>query len=168
MSMNRFQKSLVAGVAALAVVGSGALAHGSGGYHQGKGPGQGMMVPGQGMMGPGQGMMGPGQGMMGPGQGMMGPGQGMMGPGQGMMGGDMQVTPSRDLRAADVRHFLEHRLEMHGNDRLKVGEVEEVDDDTIVAEVVTVDDSLVERFQVDRHSGRMVPERAAATDTPAN
>jgi hypothetical protein len=80
--MNRFQKSLVAGVAAVAVVGSGALAHGSGGYHQGKGPGSG------GMMGPGQGMMGPGQGMMGPGQGMMGPGQGMMGPGQGM-----QLTP---------------------------------------------------------------------------
>ena len=79
----------------------------------------------------------------------------------------MQVTPSHDLTAEDVRHFLEHRLEMHGNDRLKVGEVEEVDDDTITAEVVTVDDSLVERFEVDRHSGRMTPERTDAGDGPA-
>ncbi len=129
--------------------------------------GQGMMAP-QGMMLPGmgsQGMMGPG--MMGPGtfgQGMMGSemmepgmgGQGMMGPGFGKGPGlDSQVVPSKDLTADDVRHFFEHRLEMHGNKRLKVGEVKEADDDKIVASITTVDGSLVQRLEVDRHTGKM-------------
>jgi hypothetical protein len=118
--------------------------------------GPGMMGPG--MMGPG--MMGPG--MMGP--GMMGPGmmrhgkggQGMMGPGFGKGPGlGSQVVQNMDLTADGVRHFLEHRLEMHGNKRLKVGEVKEADDDTIIADITTVDDSLVQRLEVDRHTGRM-------------
>ena len=96
----------------------------------------------QGMMGPG--MMGPGTG----GQGMMAPGFGK-GPGLGS-----QVVPSKDLTANDVRHFLEHRLEMHGNKRLKVGEVKEADEDKIVADITTVDGSLVQRLEVDRHTGR--------------
>lgn len=117
---------------------------------------KGMMAPGAG----GQGMMGPGmmsQGMMG--QGMMGSGtdgQGKMGSGFGQGPGlGSQVVPTRDLTAEDVRHFLEHRLEMHGNKRLKVGEVKEADDDKIVADITTVDDSLVQRLEVDRHSGMM-------------
>jgi hypothetical protein len=44
---------------------------------------------------------------------------------------------------------------MQGNERLKVGDVTRTDDDTIVAEIVTVDDSLVQRLEIDRHSGRM-------------
>ncbi len=55
----------------------------------------------------------------------------------------------------DVRHVLEHRLEMQGNKRLKLGEVKEADDDTIVAEITTVDGSLVQRLEVDRHTGQM-------------
>jgi hypothetical protein len=109
--------------------------------------GSGMMSPG--MMGPG--MIGPG--MMGP--GMIGhgtAGQSMMGPRFGL---ESRVVPSKDLTAEDVRHFLEHRLEMYGNKRLKVGEVKEADNDKIVADVTTVDDSLVQRLEVDRHSGRM-------------
>jgi hypothetical protein len=113
---------------------------------------QGMMVP-QGMMPPGmgtQGMMGPG--IMGPGTG----GQGMMGPGFGKGPGlGSQVVPSKDLTADDVRHFLDHRLEMHGNKRLKVGEVKEADDDKIVADITTVDGSLVQRLEVNRHTGKM-------------
>ncbi len=118
--------------------------------------GQGMMAPGmggQGMMGPG--MMGPGQGgqsMMGPGSGGQGKMRPRFGTGPGLNG---QVVPSKDLTADDVRHFLEHRLEMHGNKRLKVGEVSEADDDNIVADITTVDGSLVERLEVDRHSGTM-------------
>lgn len=114
-------------------------------------PGQGMMAPGQGM-GPqmgGQGMMGQGkmgQGMMG--QGMMG--QGMMAP--GLRGPVVQIE---DLSADDVRHFLEHRLAMQGNKRLKLADVKEVDGDKIVADITTVDGSLVERLQVDRHTGQM-------------
>jgi hypothetical protein len=122
--------------------------------------GQGMMgqdMTGQGMMGQdmmGQGMRG--QGMMGHGMrghGMMGHGMG----GQGMMdpGAGARVVPVRHLSSDDVRHFLEHRLARHGNKRLKVGEVKELDDDAILAEIVTLDDSLVRRFKVDRHSGRM-------------
>lgn len=150
----------------------------------GQGMGPGMMSGGQGpsMMGPGgmggQGMMDPemmrmmmsmmrAHGQMGQGMpGMMGPGMG----GQGMMGGPgpgMRVTPSEHLTTDDVSHFLGHFLERHANPRLKVGQVEQVDEDTIVAEIVTVDDSLVQRFTVDRHTGQMAPDSAGQAQ-PAN
>jgi hypothetical protein len=61
---------------------------------------------------------------------MMGPG--MMGPGYGMGHGYGMQNPN-----------------------LKLGKVEEKDEDTIVAEIVTNDGSLVDRFEVDRHTGRM-------------
>ena len=97
---------------------------------------------------------------------MMGPGMvgsNMMGnatvqPGMGMV----QPCPygtaqdvDKDLSADDVRLFLERSLAFHGNKRLMVGDVKEAGDDTIVADIVTVDDSLVQRLQVDRHTGRM-------------
>jgi hypothetical protein len=94
-------------------------------------------------------MMGPG--MMGP--GMMGPG--MMGP--GMMGpGGMGYVP-RDLSVDEVRHMLEHRLDWQRNPNLKLGKVEEKDADSIIAEIVTTDGSLVHRLQVDRHTGWAQP-----------
>ncbi len=65
------------------------------------------------------------------------------------------VTPAVHLSAADVRHYLEHRLDSDGNPRLAIGEVTETDDDIITAEVVTTDGSLVERLSIDRHSGRV-------------
>lgn len=90
---------------------------------------------------------------------MMGPGMGdhgMMGHRFGMEHGfSGQALPSRDLSTEDVRHFLEHHLEWHGNKRLKLGEVKQTDDDTILAEITTLDGSLVERLEVDRHTGRM-------------
>lgn len=131
--------------------------HGMGGY--------GMMGPGmmgQGMMGHGyapQGdempMMGPGGRDHGMGQGM-GPGMGQ-GMGQGMGPGMMQPAP-QVLSADDVKTMLERRLAWQGNPHVKLGKVEEKDDDTILAEVVTQDGSLVQRLEVDRHSGwtRMV------------
>jgi hypothetical protein len=143
------------------------------GYHMGPGMmgqgyqmGPGMMNPGQGMMGSGQGMMGPGQqpGQMGP--GMMGPGHGMgpgmvgprfgMGPGQ-QPWGDPRVTPRMDLSTSDVRAYFEDQLAAGGNDRLKVGKVEALDDDTIQAGIVTVDGSLVASYRIDRHSGAIAP-----------
>lgn len=88
-----------------------------------------------------------------------------MGPGQDpramMMGAGpadpaaVVVTPIQHLSPDDVRHFLEHRLERQGNNRLKVGDVKEADEDTIVADIVTVDGSLVDRLSVDRHAGTM-------------
>ncbi len=130
---------------------------------RGMGMGPGMMGPG--MMGPGmmgQGMMPMmqqmhrgmmGHGMMGP--GMMGHGMWGRGYGHGPVYGKPTVQPDKDLSADDVRAQLERSLKWHGNERLKVGEVQERDDDTIVAEIVTQDGSLVDRFEVDRHSGWM-------------
>ncbi len=142
-----------------------------GGPGYGWGPGGGMMGPGMGMMGPGMGMMGPGMGMMGmgggpgygwePGGGMMGqggPGWGMMGPGGGMM---PWAAPGegRALSVDDAKAMLERRLAIWGNPRLKVGAVKEEGKETIVADVVTVDNSLVQRYQIDRSTGAMRPVR---------
>ena len=178
---------LAAGMAAVLSFGAPSLAtaHGSGsnwgnpyygcpyGGHMGPGMmGQGQMGPGygmgpgmmgQGQMGPGYGM-GPGmmgQGQMGPGYGM-GPGmmgQGQMGPmmGQGQMGPGMMRPLPEDLSTAQVRHMMEHQLAWQGNPNLKVGKVEDKDDDTIIADVVTQDGSLVQRLEVDRHTGWMRP-----------
>jgi hypothetical protein len=90
---------------------------------------------------------------MGP--GMMEPGPGMD-PGRQAWGGP-RVTPRMNLSTDDVRAYFEEQLAAEGNDRLKVGKVEALDDDTIRAEIVTVDDSLVASYQVDRHSGAIAP-----------
>jgi hypothetical protein len=98
--------------------------------------------------------------MMGQGAGsgmMMGQGRGpgmMMGPGAMGLGSGI-VAPVQHLSTDDVRHHFEHRLKLLGNDRLKVGEVTQKDEDTINVEIVTLDDSLVDRFEVDRHSGKV-------------
>ena len=122
---------------------------------------QGQQMP---MMGHGmQGMMGGcpmmGQGMQGMmGSGMMGPGmmQGGMGPGmmQGGMGALLgsRVTPMMNLSAEDVRSYLAAQLDRLNNKRLKVGDVK-ADDGTVTADIVTVDNSLVQRLKVDRHTG---------------
>jgi hypothetical protein len=110
-----------------------------------------------GMMGHGMagaGRMGGGMSGMGmQGAGMMA--QGMMAQGMAGHGRGMRVVPIQHLSADDARHFLDHRLARRGNKRLKLGEVREVDDDTILADIVTVDDSLVRRLKVNRHSGRI-------------
>lgn len=118
-------------------------------------------MPGPGMMG--QGMMGPG-GM--PGSGMMGMqdmpmGQMMRGP-QGHMGGyalgpgalygmphgaPVEMTPAR------VETLLTHMLERHGNPRLEIGEITEGEDGSIIAEIVTLDGSLVQRLAFNRYPG---------------
>ncbi len=101
--------------------------------------GQGQMpMMGHGMMP----MMG--HGMMGQGMG----GQGKMAPGMGPW-----VVPIKHLSTDEVRHFLEHRLDGQGYKRLKVGSVEEKDNGTISAEIVSVEGSLVQRLEVDRHTG---------------
>jgi hypothetical protein len=145
-------------------MGHGMMGQGMGHGMMGQGHGQGMTGqaarPGAGAtipcpfattqrMGPGMMGQGMGQGMMGQG---FGPGM-MMGPGAGHHA--MRVVPRTDLSTDDVRHFFEDRLASHGNDRLRVGEVKEGEDDAIIADIETVDGSLVQRFQVDRHSGAM-------------
>jgi hypothetical protein len=120
---------------------------------------------GQGMMG--QRMMA--QGMMGGGMmGRMGEGrQGMMGMDPGMMRGRMmpgatpsgmasmfgsRVTPMMNLSVEDVRGYLAVQLDRLKNKRLKIGDIK-TDDGTITADIVTIDNSLVQRLKVDRHTG---------------
>jgi hypothetical protein len=109
-----------------------------------------------------------GQGMMhgGMGTGMMGQMcRGMMmgsGMGSGMMGGGTRsgtgglfgsrVTPMMNLSVEDVRGYLATQLEQLKNKRLKVGDVKS-EDGTITADIVTVDNSLVQRLKIDRHTG---------------
>ena len=64
-----------------------------------------------------------------------------------------QAEADRNLTVDEVRKMLEQDLAQGGNPRLKVGSVSERDADWIVAEILTVDDSLVQRLEVDRHSG---------------
>jgi hypothetical protein len=156
----------------------GQKAHGQQGQqHMQQAPAQQGMPMHRGMMGQGMGpgMMGQG-GMWHVGPHMMSPDEmqemmehmggmtGEMGPGlmgQGMSparGGwsgleGSRVVPMMQLSTDDVRGFFERYLESLGNARLKIGKVAAMDDDTITADIVTVDDSLVERFAVDRHTG---------------
>lgn len=122
-----------------------------------------------GMMGPGMMQGGMGQDMTGPstGSGMMRGGMGMMCP---MMAGMMQgrdsetahggmgalfgsrVTQMMNLSVEDVRSYLALQLDRLNNKRLKIGNVA-ADGATISAEIVTVDNSLVQRLKVDRRTG---------------
>ncbi|MDP6786178.1 MAG: hypothetical protein QGI13_03530 [Rhodospirillales bacterium] len=99
-----------------------------------------------------------GPGMRGYGHGMMG-GPAMMGYGHGAGSGGPcwhgQAALDKELNTADVTKWVERHLAMQGNDRLKAGPVTEKDAGTIVADIVTADDSLVWRFEFDRVTGRM-------------
>ncbi len=153
----------IAGLALLAMALDPGSAAAAGSHAQAQGGGQGMM--GGGMMSGGQGMMGGGHGEKGGGQGMMGRmmkmmhgmmAQGAMGrgmTGQGMTGQGMRVVPGLNVTVKDVRLFMEQRLGRLGNKRLKVGPVKQVDDRTITADIVTVDNSLVQRFRIDSSTG---------------
>jgi hypothetical protein len=61
--------------------------------------------------------------------------------------------PGEGITVERARTMLEGVLAWHGNPRLKLGTVEEQDEGTIVAEILTVDDSLVQRLAIDRATG---------------
>ncbi len=98
---------------------------------------------------------------MGPGM-MSGPwggcGPGMM-EGYGPGGGPGWYASRRDLNLSidNVKTSAERWLAWQGNPRLKVGDVKEQDANTIVADIVTKDNSLVQRLVVDRHNGYVRP-----------
>ncbi len=160
--------SLLAAAAAIVVAVVAANAPAQAQPYGGYGPGWGMMGgygPGW-MMGQGYGpgMMGgygPGWGG-GPGYGhgwMMrgwggGYGPGMMygyGPGEYGDQGDLKLSTDQ------VKSYFDRMIR---NPNLKVGDVKEKDADTIVAEVVTKEgNSLVQRIDVNRHTGYMQPEQ---------
>ena len=116
----------------------------------------------------GYGMMGgrgPGAGMMGYGMmGGYGPGAGMgpatMGYGPGNAGvpcpGYAAATANADpLSLDDARKVVQQRLTWMGNARLKVGNVEAKGDTAFTAEIVTLDNSLVDKVEIDRKTGFM-------------
>jgi hypothetical protein len=147
------RKSLIiTGIAATALV-SAWIA----GSAQAQPYGPGMMGPGYGpgMMrgyGPGNGPDCPRWGMGGPGPRWMHGGRGWgrgpgYGPGWSAPGGDLKLTVD------DVKARVDRWLAWRGNSRLKVGEVKDTDADTITADIVTKDNSLVERFLINRRTG---------------
>jgi hypothetical protein len=93
-----------------------------------------------------------------------------MGPGMmqgGMMQGGMgtaaapfgtRVTPMMNLSVEDVRSYLDAQLEHLNNKRLKVGDVK-ANDGTITADIVTVDNSLVQRLKISRRTGAIEYEK---------
>ena len=112
-------------------------------------------MPGRGMVG--QGMMG--GGMMGMDGMPMGP---MMHGRHGQMGGHalgpgalygMPHGATTEMTPARVEAYLAHLLERHGNPRLEIGEITEAEDGSIIAEIVTVDGSLVQRLAFNRYPG---------------
>ena len=163
------RKTLIAlGVVAALAAGAGVYSY-TASAQGGPGWGPGWMMGGGGPGGPGGGPCGAfGQdGGPGPGQGY-GPGYHMRGwgggYGPGMMRGygrgdgpgygpGAQTNQALNLTVDDVKARVERWLAIRGNARLKVGEVKEKDADTITADIVTKDNSLVQRFIVDRHTG---------------
>jgi hypothetical protein len=112
-------------------------------------------MSGRGMVG--QGMMG--GGMMGMDGMPMGP---MMHGRHGQMGGHalgpgalygMPRGATTEMTPARVETFLSHLLERHGNPRLEIGEITEAEHGSIIAEIVTVDGSLVQRLAFNRYPG---------------
>lgn len=65
-----------------------------------------------------------------------------------------RVVPKMSLSVDDVRGYLTTQIGRLGNKRLKVGKVD-ADSAAITAEIVTVDNSLVQRMKVDRSSGKI-------------
>ncbi|MEZ5819254.1 MAG: hypothetical protein R3D82_00450 [Xanthobacteraceae bacterium] len=127
------------------MMGPGMMGYGMGpGMMMGQGMGPGMM--GHGMMGhgAGPGMMGPGMMAHGMGTGMM------MGPGMGMYG---SMQPVMNLTANDVKVNFERWIAATGNPNIKVGNIAEKDANTITADIVTKENSLVQQFTVDRRTG---------------
>jgi hypothetical protein len=132
------------------------------GYGPGYGMGPGMMYgPGYGM---GPGMMygpgyGPGYGMgpgmtygpgYGPGYGM-GPGM-MYGPGYGGQYG--YPNPQKPLDEKEVKPMLENYLKSVRNPNLKLGKIQDKGN-YFEADIVTKDNSLVDKIDVDKNTGWM-------------
>ena len=154
--------------------GPGMMGGGGPGYGGGQGYGPGMMggygpgyMHGQGGQGGGYG---PGymhgQGGYGPGwmhgQGGYGPGWMHGGRGYGpCANNEANAGQQQDLKLTtdDVKTRMERWLTTRNNPRLKVGDVKEKDADTITADIVTVDNSLVQRIDINRHTGVYSPEQ---------
>jgi hypothetical protein len=99
--------------------------------------------------GMGPGMMGGGYGM---GQGMMGPGYGSEPSRQFPNGGQQQ--PQQPIDKAQARSMVENYLQSTGNPNLKLGKLTD-DGSSFEADIVTKDNSMVDKILVDKNSGAM-------------
>lgn len=89
------------------------------------------------------------------GQGMMGPGMGYgYGPGANPDCPWGQTSVDRKLTVEDVTKDFERHLAVRANANIKLGEVTAKDDKTIIVTIVTKDNSLVNKIEVDRATGR--------------
>jgi len=100
--------------------------------------------------GMGPGMMG-GQGY-GMGQGMMGPEYGTEPSRQFPNGGQQQ--PQQPIDKAQARSMVENYLQSTGNPNLKLGKITD-DGSSFEANIVTKDNSMVDKILVDKNSGAM-------------
>jgi hypothetical protein len=127
------------------------------GHGGGYGMGPGMMGRG---MGPGMMGRGMGPGMMGRGMGpgMMGRGMGpgMMHRGWGMepQYGQQYQQPQKPMEEQDARAILENYLGSTRNPNLKLGKIEDKGA-TFEAEILTKNNSMVDKIIVDKYSGWM-------------
>lgn len=130
------KKIVIAGLALLLVVGVGSIvfAHGPG-YGRGYGMGYGMGY------GPMHGYMNGGTGS-GWGAGGYGNGPCWFSPG----------TTGEKVTKDSAKKLLENRLAYWQNPNLKVGKIVEKDD-YFVGEIVTKDNSLVQKLQIDKNTG---------------
>jgi hypothetical protein len=63
-----------------------------------------------------------------------------------------RVIPTMNLSVDDVRGYLTAQLDRLGNKRLKIGDIK-ADGGAITADIVTTDNSLVQRMKVGRSTG---------------
>jgi hypothetical protein len=125
-----------------------------GGWGPGYGPSQqgGWYCPRGGGMGMGPGMMGPGWQRgpeWGPGYGMN---RGRMGPGYGYRQQNQQ--PQKPLEKGDAETIVKNYLDSMNNPNLKLGKIEEKDNGFEV-DIVTKNNSLVDKILVDKNTGWM-------------
>ena len=104
----------------------------------------------------GSGMMG--GGMMGGGMMGRGNGQGMSGPREGYQNnpqnGSQYNEFQKPLGPREARAILENYLKSKRNPNLKLGKIKD-DGYAFEAEIMTKDNSLVDRILVDKNTGRM-------------
>ncbi len=142
-------KATIPAIAAAAVIG---LALANPAFAHGTGEAGAKVAPGAGVSNPCGGGMGGQKGGMGGQKGGMGGGGGMSS--QGAMLGHMLFggAPLRPMTVERVTAIVNGMLAMHGPDTLKVGKVEATDD-SIIAEIVTNDGSLVEKIEFNKKTG---------------
>ena len=81
-----------------------------------------------------------------------GMGRGMMHGRNGAMGGGFSERSADPLSAEEAGRLVENHLRNKGNPNLKLGEVE-TKKDHFIANIVTKDDSLVDKLRIDKDTG---------------